>query len=145
MASIVDILFNAAGGGVVGSVLHLGTSFFGIYQKKKEAEIEITLMNAKCAAAEKEAAWNAFTASQKTNEAIAIPANAPSWISALLGVVEAIRAVTRPALTWALLFILALAYFTAPLDVQAGMVSELQFAAFTAIFWWLGSRYTSKK
>jgi hypothetical protein len=44
-----------------------------------------------------------------------------------------------------LLLILALAYFTAPLDVQAGMVIELQFAAFTAIFWWLGSRYTSKK
>lgn len=145
MASLVDILFNAAGGGVVGSVLHLGTSFFDVWRKKKEAQVDIMVMEAKCAAAEKEAAWNAFTASQKTNEAIALPAGSPPWVIAVLGCVEAFRAFTRPALTWSLLFILACAYFTAPLETQATMVAELQFAAFTAIFWWLGSRYTGKK
>ena len=144
MSSIIDILFNAAGGGVVGSVLHLGTSFFETWQKKKNAEVEILLMNAKVAAAEKQSAWDAFTASQKTNEAIPIPAGAASWVASLLGIVEALRAFTRPGLTWALLGVLSLAYFNAPIYVQAGMISELQFAAFTAIFWWLGSRYSKK-
>ena len=144
MSSIIDILFNAAGGGVVGSVLHLGTSFFETWQKKKNAEVEILLMNAKVAAAEKQSAWDAFTASQKTNEAIPIPAGAASWVASLLGIVEALRAFTRPGLTWALLGVLSLAYFNAPEEVQAGMISELQFAAFTAIFWWLGSRYSKK-
>lgn len=142
--SILDILFNAAGGGVVGSLLHLGTSFFETWQKKKQAEVEIMVMNAKVAAAEKQAAWDAFTASQKTNEAIPIPDGAAKWVASVLGLVEALRAFTRPGLTWALLAVLSLAYFRAPTDVQAGMVSELQFAAFTAIFWWLGSRYTKK-
>ena len=142
--SLIDILFNAAGGGVVGSILHLGTSFFETWQKKKNAEVEILLMNAKVAAAEKQSAWDAFTASQKTNDAIPIPAGAASWVASLLGIVEALRAFTRPGLTWALLGVLSLAYFKAPVEVQSGMISEFQFAAFTAIFWWLGSRYTKK-
>jgi hypothetical protein len=144
MSSLIDILFNAAGGGVVGSLLHLGTGFFETWQKKKAAEVEILLMNAKVAAAEKQSAWDAFTASQKTNEATPIPAGAAPWIASLLGIVEALRAFTRPGLTWSLLGVLSLAYFNAPEEVQAGMISELQFAAFTAIFWWLGSRYTKK-
>jgi hypothetical protein len=143
--SLIDILFNAAGGGVVGSLLHLGTGFFETWQRKKNAEVEILLMNAKVAAAEKQSAWDAFTASQKTNEAIPIPVGAARWVASLLGIVEALRAFTRPGLTWALLGVLSLAYFKAPEDVQACMISELQFAAFTAIFWWLGSRYSSKK
>jgi hypothetical protein len=143
--SLIDILFNAAGGGVVGSLLHLGTSFFETWQKRKNAEVEIMLMNAKVAAAEKQSAWDAFTASQKTNDAIPIPEGAAPWVASLLGIVEALRAFTRPGLTWALLGVLSIAYFNAPEEVQSGMISELQFAAFTAIFWWLGSRYTSKK
>ena len=53
--SLTDILFNAASGGVVGSLLHLATSFFETWRKKKDAEVEIMLLNAKLAAAEKEA------------------------------------------------------------------------------------------
>lgn len=142
--SLIDILFNAAGGGVVGSLLHLGTGFFETWQRKKNAEVEILLMNAKIAAAEKQSAWDAFTASQKTNKAIRIPAGAAPWVASLLGIVEALRAFTRPGLTWALLGVLSIAYFNAPEEVQAGMITEMQFAAFTAIFWWLGSRYTKK-
>ena len=83
--------------------------------------------------------------SQKTNGPIDLPAGTSGWVANLLGVVEALRAFTRPGLTWALLAVLTFAYFRAPEDVQAGMITEMQFAAFTAIFWWLGSRYTSKK
>ena len=142
--SIIDILFNAAGGGVVGSLLHLGTGFFETWQKKKAAETEILLMQAKCAAAEKEAAWSAFIESQKTNGPIDLPAGTSGWVANLLGIVEALRAFTRPGLTWALLAVLTFAYFTSPEEVRAGMITEMQFAAFTAIFWWLGSRYTKK-
>lgn len=143
--SIVDILFNAAGGGVVGSLLHLGTSAFEVFKKKKEAEIDIMVMQAKVAAAEKQAAWDAFTASQNKDDRARLPEGAAPWIANVIGCVEALRTFTRPGLTWGLLGVLSLAYFTAPLDLRREMVSELQFAAFTAIFWWLGSRYGRSK
>lgn len=142
--SVIDILFNAAGGGVVGSLLHLGTSVFEVFKKKKEAEIDIMVMQAKVAAAEKQAAWDAFTASQNKDDRVKAPTGAAPWVATLIGCVEALRAFTRPGLTWGLLGVLSLAYFTAPIDMRRDMANELQFAAFTAIFWWLGSRYNRK-
>ena len=100
--SLTDILFNAASGGVVGSLLHLGTSFFETWRKKKDAEVEIMLLNAKLAAAEKEAAWNAFTASQKdANATLVIPVGTWPWVGSTYVLVEAFRQLTRPGLTWA--------------------------------------------
>lgn len=142
--SLIDILFNAAGGGIVGSLLHLGTGFFETWRKKKDAETEIMIMQAKVAAAEKQAAWDAFTASQNKDDSAKLPEGAASWVATVLGCVEALRVFTRPGLTWGLLLVLSLAYFSSPLDLRREMVSELQFAAFTAIFWWLGSRYSRK-
>jgi len=94
--SLTEILFNAASGGVVGSLLHLGTSFFETWRKKKDAEVEIMLLNAKLAAAEKEAAWNAFTASQKdSNATLVIPAGTWPWVGSIYVLVEAFRQLTR--------------------------------------------------
>ena len=58
--SLFDLVFKAAGGGVLGAVMHLGTAAFEVWKRRKDAEVEIMLLNAKVAAAEKEAAWNAF-------------------------------------------------------------------------------------
>lgn len=142
--SITDILFNAAGGGVVGSILHLGTSFFETWQAKKKAEVEIMLMQAKVAAAEKEAAWNAFAASQANDKDVTIPDGVHPIVANVAALVSAFRAFTRPGLTWAGVAIVGAMYFTAQPAEQIAMQGEVQFGCWTMLFWWFGSRYARK-
>lgn len=146
MAGIVDLLFNAAGGGVVGSLLHLGTGFFETWRKKKDAEVEIMLLQAKVNAAEKEAAWNAFAKSQDGASAglRELPAQTHPIMANIFVGVDALRNATRPLLTWAMLGVLCLIYSQSSQAVRDGLASEMTFGAFTAIFWWFGSRYSKK-
>lgn len=144
--SVWDVLFNAAGGGVFGSLLHLGTSIFETWKRRKEAEVEIMVMNAKVAAAEKEAAWNAFTESQKQQgAALPIPANASPLVANVYLLVDAFRNFTRPGLTWALLLVLVYVFAVSPEAARQQMLGEITFGAFTALFWWYGSRYSAKR
>ena len=146
MASFVDILFNAAGGGILGSLLHLGTGFFETWRKKKDAEVEIMLLQAKVNAAEKEAAWNAFSKSQEGANAglRELPTQThPVMVNIFVGV-DALRNATRPLLTWAMLGVLCLIYVQASQTVRDQLASEMVFGAFTAIFYWFGSRYSAK-
>jgi hypothetical protein len=145
--SITDILFNAASGGVVGSLLHLGTSFFETWQKKKNAEVEIMVMNARVAAAEKEAAWNAFAKSQEganSSGISKIPDGASPWVVNVYLLVDAFRNATRPALTWFGVLFLVVIFFNIDPATQITMVSDVQFAAWTMCFWWVGTRYSKK-
>lgn len=143
--NVLDLLFNAAGGGVVGSLLHLGTSVFETWRKKKDAEVEIMLMEAKVAAAEKQSAWDAFTASQKNaSEAMKIPEGTFPWVSSLYVGVDAFRQFTRPGLTWAGFFFLCSVYFSNDAAGRMAMSDEIQFGAWTLIFWWVGARYAKK-
>jgi hypothetical protein len=140
--SLWDVLFNAAGGGVVGSLLHIGSSWFETYRKKKDAEVEIMLLNAKLAAADKEAAWRAFTESQKLGEGLrVIPEGVSGWMKNIYVGVDALRALTRPLLTWIGVILLAWVYFAATPDQQATMQDEVQFGCWTMIFWFFGARY----
>lgn len=144
MAGVLDILFNAAGGGVVGSLLHLGTSWFETYRKKKEAEVEIMLLQAKVNAAEKEAAWNAFAKSQDAEGRglSKLPEKThPIMVNVFVGV-DAFRQITRPLLCWFGVLLLAGVYFNAPTDHQAAMQDEMQFGAWTMVFWFFGARYS---
>lgn len=141
--SLVDILFNAAGGGVFGSILHLGTSFFDSWKKKKDAEVQIMLMQAQAESASKAAAWDAFAKSQPGSTApFVVPTTAAPWAGTLMTAVEAFKSFTRPGLTWALLAVLVVVYFQSTPDVRVTMTGEITFGAFTALFWWFGSRYT---
>lgn len=142
--SITDILFNAAGGGIFGSLLHLGTSVFETWKKKKDAEVEIMLLNAKVAAAEKEAAWNSFAKSQEGAGAIEIPPTASPLMTNLYLGVDAFRNFTRPGLTWALLLVLVYVFTVSPEAARQEMLGEITFGAFTALFWWFGSRYSKR-
>ena len=139
--NLVDVLFNAAGGGVVGSLLHLGTSVFEVWRKKKDAEVEIMLLNAKIQAAEREAAWNAFAKSQESS-AMQIPANASPIVTNVYLAVDAFRNFTRPGLTWALLLVLTYVFTVSPEAARQQMLGEITFGSFTALFWWFGSRYS---
>lgn len=143
--NLVDVLFNAAGGGVFGSLLHLGTSFFDTWKKKKEAETEIMLLRAKSELAEKAAAWDAFARSQPGSQApFTVPANAAPWASTLFVVVEAFKTFTRPGLTWALLGVTVYVFAVTSPEAREAMKNEITFGAFTAVFWYFGSRYTQR-
>jgi hypothetical protein len=144
--NVLDLIANAAGGGIVGSLLHLGTGFFETWRKKKDAEVEILLMNAKVAAAEKEAAWNAFAKSQEGagEDALTIPAAAHPVVVNLFLLVDAFRRATRPGLTWALLAVLVYVFAVSDAAARTAMLGEITFGAFTALFWWFGSRYAKK-
>lgn len=142
----LDLLATAGGGGIFGSILHLGTSVFETWRKKKDAEVEIMVMNAKVAAAEKEAAWNAFAASQQgANGTTLDTSKMAPWASGLYACVNAFRDFTRPGLTWALLAVLMAVFFNSNPASQEEIAHELTFGSFTAIFWWFGSRYTAGK
>lgn len=136
--SLVDILFTAGGGGVFGSLLHLGTSWVEHKQK-------VELMRVQVEAAEKTEAWKAFTASQQEQGLEKLPASTPGWIAGIYVIVEAIRRFTRPGISWALLASLMIVFFNLPDDARKEMAPEITFAAFTAIFWYYGSRYSKSK
>lgn len=143
--ALTDILFNAAGGGVFGSVLHLGTAIFETWKKKKDAEVEIMLLRAKTESAEKAAAWDAFARSQSSQAPFVVPQGVAPWAANMFTVVEAFKTFTRPGLTWALLVILVYVFAVSPQPARESMLGQIEFGAFTALFWWFGSRYTKAK
>jgi hypothetical protein len=143
--TLLDLLSNAAGGGVVGSLLHLGTSWFETYQKKKQTEIEIMLMKAQMEAAANKSAWDSFQASQVgANEEIIVSDKASLWVINLAECVDCFRSATRPLLTWSLLVFLYIVYLKSDPTIRASMTNEITFGSFTALFWWFGSRYSKK-
>lgn len=136
--SIAEMLFNAASGGILGSALHCVTDYFDTKNK-------VTLLNAQIDAASKAEAWRAFSESQRSNEAASIPANVPAWVGSIYLCVDAFRQLTRPVLTWAAVGIISGVYATATPTAREAMQSEILFGSFTAIFWWFGARYSSKR
>jgi hypothetical protein len=58
--------------------------------------------------------------------------------------VDCFRGLTRPALTWLLLAVLVVVYFNSAPESQKSMADQITFGAFTALFWWFGSRYVKK-
>ena len=132
--SLLDILLNAAGGGVLGSALHCVTDYFDTRNK-------VTMLKAQMDAAANASAWAAFQESQK-DSAMTIPPNVPVWIASFLALVEGAKHLTRPALTWAAIVIIAGMYFTATPAAQQEMQPQILVGSFTAIFWWFGARYS---
>lgn len=130
---LLDLLFNAASGGVVGVALEIGRGFFDVWRADREQKREIEKMEAMARIKIEGAAWDAFAKSQQP-EALD---NVWPWAAS-------IRVLMRPALTLLLLGFLFYAYFTAAEPARLDMNGELQFAGFTAIFWWFASRYNAR-
>ena len=133
--SLLDILFNAAGGGVLGSALHCVTDYFDTKNK-------VTMLKAQMDAAANTSAWNAFQESQKDAGLKELPATTPVWVVSTYVLVEAFKNVMRPLL--ALVSILIIAYVYGSLDGEGrkALMSELTFGCFTAVFWYFGARYS---
>lgn len=137
MNNIVDLLFNAASGGVVGSALHLVTDWVDTKNK-------ISLLKAQTDSAEKVEAWKAFSAAQTSNAPFVVPANTPAWAAGLYTLVAALKDVTRPLLTWAATIIVAMVFLKSTPAARETIMNEILFGCFTAWFFWFGSRYTRK-
>lgn len=127
---LLDLLFNAASGGILGTGLHLLQEWFGVWKADREQRRQIELLEAQARIRIEGAAWDAFAASQK-----------PEDMSHVWPWAASIRVLMRPVLTLLLLAFLAYAYVVADPAARADMNGELQFAGFTAIFWWFASRY----
>jgi hypothetical protein len=135
--TLIDVLFNAASGGIVGSALHLATDWVDTRNK-------IALMKAQTESAEKVEAWKAFTAAQQSNAPFIVPNNTPAWAAAIYTCVAALKDATRPLLTWAAVWLIYVAYNRSTGTAQEDLGRELVFGGFTAITFWFGSRYTRK-
>jgi hypothetical protein len=101
---MIAFLTSALGGSLVGGLLNLVNGWSETLRKERETVLQIKLMEAQTASAEKTAAWQAFSESQKDRDGYTIPTNVWPWVasvvSLVLGLVEAFRRATRPALTW---------------------------------------------
>lgn len=134
--NIIDILFSAGGGGIVGSLLSLGTSWV---QHKQEIEN----MRVGAELAEKQEAWKAFTASLESDNGLEkLPSNTWPWVASLYVMVEAFRRFTRPGLTWFGFILLVWASYSP--KITADQWTAISFGTWTAAFWWFGSRYQQK-
>lgn len=130
-----DVLFNAAGGGILGSALHCFTDWLDTKNK-------IALMQAQVNAAEKTEAWKAFAASQADRGLQALPKDVPAWVSAVYILVQALKDAMRPLLALAAIIIIASVYMAATDEARTSMQAEILFGCFTAIFWYFGARYS---
>lgn len=133
--SITDILFNAAGGGILGSALHCVTDWIDTKNK-------ISLMNAQVAAAEKTEAWKAFAASQGDSGPLTVPQGVPTWVSSLYVLAFTLKEAMRPLLCIIGAYFIGMAYYGSDDAGRAALSSEIVFGAFTAWFWYFGARYT---
>lgn len=139
---------SAAGGGVFGvfgTALGRVAGFFEARQQQAfeksrwahELDVMRLTMEAKRVETETEidlqqvhGSWEGLKASLQAE--MAIPASYPF--------VNAVRALTRPALTLLLWLITALVFFNVEADLRARVVETAVFAATAATLWWFGDR-----
>lgn len=133
--SLLDILFNAAGGGVLGSALHCVTDYFDTRNK-------VTMLKAQMDAAANASAWAAFQESQKDSSIQQLPDKTPTWVLSVYLLVQSFKEVMRPLLALIAISIIAGVYAGADAAGRAAMVNEITFGCFTAVFWYFGARYS---
>lgn len=133
--SFWDVLFNAASGGILGSLLHCVTDYFDTKNK-------IALMNAQINAAEKTEAWKAFANSQQDRGLQKLPDGIPGWVASVYVLVAAFKDAMRPLLALMAIVIIASVYAAATPEARQAMQAEILFGCFTATFWYFGARYS---
>jgi len=151
--NILDFFTGAAGGSILGSGLNVIGRIIEPWNKKREAQVEVMLLEARSSAAEKTEAWKSFTASQGNDDKLdlggfkleTLHPVIRNGIAALVAVVSVFRTFTRPGLTWGLLAFLGYVWARSSGVVQAELSKEITFGAFTALFWWFGARPTKGK
>ena len=152
MADIAGLAASAAGGGLfglIGTALGRVAGFFEERQKlaheKARWEHEVELINLQQAAAKAETeaemaltdltgSWSGLEASMQAEAAVRA---SYKWV-------DAVRGVTRPALTLLLWLIAAGIWLGAGNDERIAITETATFAATAATLWWFGDRGPSR-
>lgn len=123
--NLADILTGAGTGGIIGGILALGNTYLAQKARRDERAHELAVLDKTRDATIQAAQWDAFRASQMAGAA---DGSGSSYLW-----VEAVRKLTRPALTFGLIGA-ALATNGTPLG------PDFLLLAGTAVGWWFGSR-----
>lgn len=130
--NILDFMSSLASGGLVGGLLGLGNRIIDIKARREERGHEIEMTRLASAARVTVEEWSSFRASQESARG---DAEAPTYKWA-----SAIRTLTRPLLTWALVGISAYVFANSPADARAQIGQDIVLLTGTALGWWFGSR-----
>lgn len=132
--SIIDLLTGAGTGGLIGGALALGNTWLTARIRKDERSHELQVMQLSAAQRITAEEWASFRASQ---EAGGRDDSSPSYAW-----VGAVRSLTRPTLTIALVAAAVAVYGTVPTDMRSDIGRDLLMLAGTAVGWWFGARPT---
>ena len=127
---MLEWLASAMGGGAAGVLLRIGNGIFEEFRAGREHQRKLEEAKVMATIAADKAAWDSFQESQRQATP---PSSTPWWAAATI-------TLFRPAITLLLLLLVAVVFFQVTQTEQAGMISEIQFAAFNAIGWWFGDR-----
>jgi len=148
MADLIGMAASAAGGGVFGVMGTALGRLAGYFERRQsiaheerrwQHELKVLDRNQQAASAEAEASlalehaegrWSGLQASLEAETAIR---SSYKWV-------DAIRGLTRPALTVLLWLITVLIWFSADAPNRATIIETATFAATAATLWWFGDR-----
>lgn len=148
MADLIGLAASAAGGGIFGLLgTALGRAASYVERRQQQAherakwQHETVLLElqmravaaeteAELALAETQGSWQGLSASMAAEAAIA---GSYKWV-------DAVRALTRPALTFLLWLIAAMIYGSADMAGRTEITETATFAATAATLWWFGDR-----
>ena len=144
----------------------LGTAITGVMaffqERQRHAQemdlrrLDIDLARTEAAAAENVAAIEAEREGDRTDAAILTASYeeaARRWSRSgdgwLMQLVDAVRGLTRPALTWALVALVAAIYFLLGASdevdaIRARIIDTVLYLATAAVLWWFGARQVAK-
>ena len=153
MADIIGVAASAAGGGLFGLV---GTTFGRIvtyferrqtiaHEERRWAHETDLLQLQQTAAAQETEAELAITQAEGSWAGLEASLAAAAAIAPSFKWVNAVRAMTRPALTVLLWAITLGVWFSANADQRANIIETTTFAATAATLWWFGDRSAGLK
>jgi hypothetical protein len=128
----LDLLSNLSSGGLIGGLLGITNRVIDLKARREERAHELDLTRLASAARATLEEWTAFRASQ---EAARADTEAPTYRWA-----AAVRTLTRPLLTWALVAVSCYVYAASPAEVRAQIGADLLMLTGTALGWWFGTR-----
>lgn len=161
------MLESLLSGGVLGVIGSLGSNILGYFKAKQEHQqsIELKRLDASIAKNDHQYAMEQIKAeAQFRNEQLSIEADRDLSIaeygalkasyksdaaydgdSALLVIAEFLRRITRPLLTFILVFLTSAIYFTSPDDQQSLIARAIVAMTATVVSWWFADRQIAKQ
>lgn len=153
----IAALLSGGATGLLGTALSFGVEYF---QRRQRHQQEVEMRRIDLEIAEREAAgaaavaaieaeseesareWKALEASHETAAVRWSDGDSPALVW-----VDVVRGLTRPALTWLFLALVAVIYFTLGADeaeIRASIVDTVLYLSSTCVLWWFGARQVGR-